>query len=248
MADYTLRDESNQVSLMIKKISPSVFAYLLIFTAIIILRLMINLFPPGMIASQMANLTDTRSIAAIWVVGWVGVYLAPITGFAGTWQDNISAIKRFLEPVLIGVGIGLLSIGFDLLQPLQGESLIKFPVSLVAYPLAAILEEIIFRLFLTTTLVYILSNILLWGRWPELVFWVVSVLLAVFYNLLQLNQYQNLIGTLNLIVVVRFIIGIAVFFILAAYYYRRYGFLAAISMHVGYYLVWHIIWGGIIRG
>jgi len=41
---------------------------------------------------------------------------------------------------------------------------------------------------------------------------------------------------------------IAVYFLLAAYYYRKYGFLAAISMRMGDYLVWHIIWGGIVRG
>ena len=233
---------------MFKKISPSVIIYLSLLVIIIILRLLIGLFPPGLIASQMVNLTDTLSIGAIWVVGWVGVYLAPGTGFTGMWQKDISHLKRFLEPALIGAGIGLISIGFDLFQPLQAESLIKFPASLVAYPLAAILEEIIFRLFLTTSFVWILSNMLLRGRWQEGVFWVVSVFLAVFYTLSQLTQYQNLIATLDLIVVARFFIVIAVYFILAAFYYRRYGFLAAISMHLGYYLVWHILWGGIVRG
>jgi len=221
---------------------------MLILVVIIILRLLINLFPPGLIASQMVNLTDSISIGAIWLVGWVGVYLAPKTGFAGMWQKEISHLKRFLVPALIGVGIGLLAILFDLLQPLQGESLIKFPASLVAYPLAGILEEIIFRLFLTTTFVWIISNALLRGRWQELVFWVVSVFLAVFYTLTQLSEYQNLVADLDLIVVARFFVVIAVYFVLVAFYYRRYGFLAAISMRLGYYLVWHIIWSGIVRG
>jgi hypothetical protein len=233
---------------MLKKVSPSVIVYLLILVVVVILRRLISIFPAGQIASQMVNLTDSLSIGAIWVVGWVGVYLAPGTGFAGMWQKETSNIKRFLEPALIGVGIGLLSIGFDLIQPLGGESLIKFPASLVAYPLAGILEEIIFRLFLITTLVWMFSNMLLRGKWQEVVFWMVNVFLGVFYTLSQLSQYQSLVGTIDILVLARFFVVIAVYFLLAAYYYRKYGFLAAISMRLGDYLVWNVIWGGIVRG
>ncbi len=180
---------------MVKKVSPSVIVYLLILVVIVILRLLITIFPPGQIASQMVNLTDTLSIGAIWVVGWVGVYLAPGTGFAGMWQAGYLHIQTLpRSPHSIGVGIGLLSIIFDLIQPLGGESLIKFPASLVAYPLAGILEEIIFRLFLTTTLVWIFSNMLLRGKWQEPVFWMVKVFLGVFYTLSQLSLYQSLVG------------------------------------------------------
>jgi membrane protease YdiL (CAAX protease family) len=235
-------------SAILKRVSSSVIAYLVLLVAIIIFRLLISLFPSGMIASQMVNLTDTLSIGAIWVVGWVGVYLAKGTGFAGMWQKDISLRRRFLEPALIGIGIGVLAIIFDLLQPLGGESLIRFPASLVAYPLAAILEEIIFRLFLTTTIVWIFSNVLLRGKWQEVVFWVVNVFLALFYTLSQLSQYQTYVGDLNIIVLARFFVVIAVFFILAAFYYRRTGFLSAIVMHLGYFLVWFIIWGALVRG
>jgi hypothetical protein len=119
---------------------------------------------------------------------------------------------------------------------------------LVAYPLAAIIEEIVFRLFLTTTLVWIFSNMLLRGNWQELVFWVVNIFLGVFYTLSQLTQYENLFASANLWIVAHFFIMIALYFILAAFYYRRYGFFAAISMSMGNFLVWHILWGGIFRG
>jgi hypothetical protein len=232
----------------LRRVSPSVIAYLGLMLLIILLRLLLSLFPTSLIASQMVNLTDNLSIAAIWLGGWVGVYLAPGSGFAGMWQADVSHFKRFVEPGLIGLGIGLLAIIFDLLQPLGGESLIKFPASLVAYPLEAVLEEIIFRLFLTTVFVWIISSFLLRGRWQEAVFWVVIIFLSVFYTLSQLEQYQALIGPLDLVLLARFFVVIAVYFILAAYYYRRYGFFAAITMHLGYFLVWDILWGGIVRG
>lgn len=233
---------------MFKKISPSVIAYLILFIVIIVLRLLIILFPSGQTASQIINLTDTLSIGVIWIIGWVGVYLAPGTGFTGMWQKDVSHRKRFLEPALVGVGIGILSVILDIIQPLASQELVGIPASLVAYPLAGIIEEIVFRLFLTTTLVWIFSNMLLRGNWQELVFWVVNVFLGVFYTLSQLTQYEDLFATANLWIVAHFFVMIAFYFILAAFYYRRYGFLAAISMSMGNSLVWHILWGGIFRG
>ena len=232
---------------MLKKISPSVIVYLIILAIIIALRLLIYIFPAEQISGQQVNLTDPLSIGAIWLVGWVGVYLAPRTGFAGMWQADISNKLRLVIPALAGVVIGVITIILDVIHPLGEESLIKFPASLVAYPLAGILEEIIFRLFLTTLMVWIISNMLLRGRWQEPIFWLVNVFLGVFYTLSQLNLYQSIFGTMDLLTVANFILVIAVYFILAAYFYRRYGFLAALSMRMGDYLVWHIIWGAIAK-
>ena len=233
---------------MLKKISPSIITYLLIFVVIVVLRLLLSLFPSGQIASQMVNLTDTFSIGAIWLVGWVGVFLAPRAGFAEMWQVEISNLKRWLIPFLIGLGFGLLSIIFDKIQPLGEASLIKFPASLVAYPLAGILEEIIFRLFLTTTFVWLISNMVLRGRHQVGVFWGVAVFLGVFYTLSQVSLYQSLMGTLDLFIAAQFFVMIGANFIVTAYLYRKYGFLAAISLRMGDYLLWHIIWGAIAKG
>ena len=233
---------------MVKKISPSVITYLLILVVIVVLRLLLSLFPSGQIASQMVNLTDTFSIGAIWLIGWVGVFLAARAGFAEMWQEDISNAKRWLIPFLIGLVFGLFSIIFDKIQPFGEASLIKFPASLVAYPLAGILEEIIFRLFLTTTFVWVISNMLLRGRRQVEVFWGVAVFLGVFYTLSQLSLYKSLMGTLDLFIAAQFFVMIGANFIVTAYFYRKYGFLAAISLRMGDYLLWHIIWGAIAKG
>jgi len=233
---------------VVKKISPSVITYLLILVVIVVLRLLLSLFPSGQIASQMVNLTDTFSIGAIWLIGWVGVFLAARAGFAEMWQEDISNAKRWLIPFLIGLVFGLFSIIFDKIQPLGEASLIKFPASLVAYPLAGILEEIIFRLFLTTTFVWVISNMLLRGRRQVEVFWGVAVFLGVFYTLSQLSLYKSLMGTLDLFIAAQFFVMIGANFIVTAYFYRKYGFLAAISLRMGDYLLWHIIWGAIAKG
>ena len=196
----------------------------------------------------MVNLTDTISIGAIWLIGWVGVFLASRSGFPEMWQADISNIKRLLIPFMIGLGFAVLTILFDIFQPLGDSSLIKFPASLVAYPLAGILEEIIFRLFLTTTLVWIISNVLLSGRWQEAIFWGVAVFLGIFYTLSQLSLYREVTGRLDLLTLAQFFTVIAANFIVTAFLYRKFGFLAAVSMRMGDTLLWHIIWGAIAKG
>ena len=233
---------------MIKKIPLSALIYLLILLVIVILRLLLSLFPSEQIASQMVNLTDTLSIGAIWLVGWVGVFLAPRSGFSEMWQPDISNIKRLLIPFLIGLGFAVLNILFDHFRPLGDSSLIKFPASLVAYPLAGILEEIIFRLFLTTTFVWIISNVLLSGRSQQAVFWGVAVFLGVFYTFSQLSIYREVTGSLDFLTLAQFFTVIAANFIVTAFLYRKFGFLAAISLRMGDYLLWHIIWGAIAKG
>jgi hypothetical protein len=230
---------------ILKRVSPSVVVYVFLGLAIAMLRLSISSLPPGQIAPQMVNLTDTLSIFVIWLVGWVGVTLAPRTGFTGMWQADISHTRRFLLPGLVGVGLGLVTVIFDAFQPLGEGSLISFPTSVVAYPLAGILEEILFRLFLTTALVWILSNMLLRGRWQEAVFWGVAAFLGIFYTITQVDLYSSLVGGIDYLILARFFMVIAADFILAAYFYRRYGFLAALSLRLGDYLVWHIIWGAL---
>jgi hypothetical protein len=65
---------------------------------------------------------------------------------------------------------------------------------------------------------------------------------------MQLGLYREVNGSLDLLVVGRFFTVIAADFIIVANLYRRYGFLAAISMRMGDYFVWHIVWGAIAKG
>jgi len=103
-------------------------------------------------------------------------------------------------------------------------------------------------LFLTTSFVWLISNMVLRGRHQVGVFWGVAVFLGVFYTLSQVSLYQSLMGTLDLFIAAQFFVMIGANFIVTAYLYRKYGFLAAISLRMGDYLLWHIIWGAIAKG
>jgi hypothetical protein len=161
------------------------------------------------------------------------------------WDRWISNKQRFWIPALVGVGLGIVMFLFDLAQPLGSEAQTRFPDSLIVFSLAGIIEEIIIHLFLTTLLIWLISGLLLKGRYQEPVFWVVAVGGAVLYWLVQVNairtyfpeQFSIALATQIFLVIVGTITA-------GAYVFRKGGFLAALSLRYGFYLVWHIIWGG----
>jgi hypothetical protein len=134
----------------------------------------------------------------------------------------------------------------DVLQPLGSEVQIAFRASLVVYPMAGILEEILLRLFLTTMLVWLVSAVILRGRGQQTVFWVVAVVVGLMYAMLQMAAYTMVAGEVTFLAGVWFLVQIGCYFVVAAYIYRRYGFLAAVAMRMGDYLIWHIIWGALV--
>jgi hypothetical protein len=92
----------------------------------------------------------------------------------------------------------------------------------------------------------LISVVLLRGRWQYQVFWIVAVAVGLLYAFLQIGQYVMLTGqTVKPLIALRFFVVIGILFIVAAYLFREYGFLAAVSMRVADYLFFHIIWGGL---
>jgi hypothetical protein len=185
------------------------------------------------------------SVIIVALMGGVGLNLTHRAGFPEMWDVRVSSWQRFWLPALIGMALGTVAVLFDLVQPLGAQAQTRFPDSLVVFSLAGITEEIIIHLFLTTLLVWLISGLVFKGRHQEPVFWTIAAGGAVLYWLLQLSALMTYFPE-------HFSIALAAqaFFIIlvtitaGAYLFRRTGFLAALSLRYGFYLVWHIIWGG----
>jgi hypothetical protein len=228
------------------KLSSSLKAYLGLFALVAILRILLFFVPVDYVLTNQEHMVSIPSILLIFALGLIGLRLTPKAGFAEMWDASVSNRNRFLISILIGLGFGVLSVLFDLLQPLGGDIQIKLPASLLVYPIGGVLEEIIFRLLLTTLLVWLISVVLLRGRWQNQVFWIVAVAVGLLNAFLQIGQFAMLTGqTVDPLIALRFFVLIGIFFIVAAYLFRKYGFLAAVSMRLADYLLFHIIWGGL---
>jgi hypothetical protein len=234
------------------------------FSLIIVLTAMaaLNIFLP-----QGELLADQHLPASRWLMalatggiylfiygglGLIGLKLARKLGFAELWDPAISNRQRFLIPALIGAGLGIFFILIDTvfsawhnLGPLPHP---PFPTSIVASIAAGIGEEIIFRLFFISFWVWLVSAVVLKGRWQPQIFWSVAILSALAFAFAHLPSVMIVMGFDSIqaippLLIVELVLLNGLLSLFAAHYFRVYGFLAAVGIHFWADVVWHVIWG-----
>ncbi|MDD5110464.1 MAG: CPBP family glutamic-type intramembrane protease [Patescibacteria group bacterium] len=187
-------------------------------------------------------------------LGLLGLFLSNKIGFAKLWDTNVSNRQRFLIPLVWGVVAGLLIIVGDLIfsqfNPLGKFPHPPFPTSLVASFTAGVGEEILFRLFFIAFWVWLISNILLKKKFLAPVFWIVSTAAAIAFALGHLPAVMvlyNLKTPMELPVLfwAEIILLNSLVSFPAAYYFRKYGILAAMGIHFWADIVWHVIYGSL---
>ena len=185
-------------------------------------------------------------------LGFLGLKLSQKLGFADIWDSKISNKQRFFIPALIGIGIGaFLILGdtilsqFHALGPLPHP---PFPTSFVASAVAGIGEELIFRLFFISFWVWLISYVVLKKRWQNQIFWIVAVLSALAFALGHIPSVMiflglNTVSEIPFALMTEIILLNGVVSIFAAYYFRKFGFLAPVGIHFWTDVVWHVFWG-----
>ncbi|GIK42935.1 MAG: hypothetical protein BroJett011_67680 [Chloroflexota bacterium] len=224
------------------RVMTSTKIYLMLVVIMIVLAGLQAILPLAINQGQQMSWL-TVIIAAI--LGGIGLVLSPKAGFPSLWAADISSQQRFWQPFLGGGWLGVIMVVFDLNSPLGIEIHTKFPDSVIVFSLAGLVEEIIIHLFLTTLLIWVISGLILKQRYQEQIFWVVAIGISGLYWLLQISAIQSYFPekySVMLAVEILFVIGSTI--TAGAYVFRRWGFLAAISLRYGFYLIWHIIWGG----
>ena len=185
-------------------------------------------------------------------LGLLGLKLAQRLGFPDLWDENVSNRQRFVIPFIIGVCLGLFLIladaifsQFHSLGPLLHP---PFPTSIVASATAGIGEELLFRLFLISFLVWLVSHVILKGKWQNQIFWIAAIFSALVFAFGHLPAVMILFGFKTIAEIpaalmseINLLNGIVSLF--AAYYLRKYGFLAPVGIHFWTDIVWHVVWG-----
>jgi len=105
-----------------------------------------------------------------------------------------------------------------------------------------------FRLFFLSFWVWLISIVVLRSKWQNQVFWIIAVFSALAFalghipSLMILYNYASPVG-MPPVLLTEIILLNGVISIFAAYYMRKYGFLAAVGIHFWTDIVWHVIWG-----
>lgn len=247
-----------------KKLSLSVKIYVAMVVILSILTAINAFLPQGDFALPDQEIPIPKPIIALvnavtilvfyGGLGFIGLKLSQKLGFADIWDDRVSTKQRFLLPALVGIGIGLFFIAVDVLlsqfHPLGSVPHPPFPTSLIVSAIAAIGEEIIFRLFLIPFGVWLISYVILKKRWPEQVFWMVAIFSALAFAFGHFPSVMVIFGIDQIneippVLMLEIILLNGVLSLFAAYYFRKDGFLAAVGIHFWVDVVWHLIWGAL---
>jgi hypothetical protein len=187
-------------------------------------------------------------------LGFIGLTLAQKLGFPDLWDSKISNIQRFLIPAFIGAGIGIFFIAADaILSRFYSLGRIPhppFPTSLAASAIAGIGEELIFRLFFISFWVWLISYVILKKRWQNQIFWIMAVFSALAFAFGHIPSIMVLFGLKTLSEIPLALMGEMILLngllsLFTACYFRKFGFLAAVGIHIWTDLIWHVAWGAI---
>lgn len=185
-------------------------------------------------------------------LGLAGFFLARKLGLPELWDSRIANRQRFLIPALVGVALGAVLIGADLIfSPINGVGRLPhppFPTSLVASITAGIGEETIFRLFFISFWTWLVSNVILRGRFQTAAYWIASLLSAMAFGFGHLPSVMALQGWTTMAQVPAVLLGELLLLnglisLAAAFVFKRYGFLAPVGVHFWCDVVWHVLWG-----
>ncbi len=231
---------------VIKDLSISTKIYLGLIAFMVTVKVIFLLFPTVFPGADQESAFSWTTILVIALMGLIGLFLSRRTGFPDIWDARVSNRQRFLIPTIIGLVYGVITVLHDLPKPSPVH--LKLPLSIPFYTYGAILLEIMLRLFVIPILVWIISNLLFRGRWQTQVFWFAAVLAALYEPLPFIRgdlstalpiAYASII--LKWATEPLFLANVA-----SGWLFRKYGFLAPLVMRLSFYLVWHIIYGGLI--
>lgn len=240
--------------------SSSSFVWLILVGYLVLVKTVIlPLFPPIAI-DAVAAIFSWQVILIFSLLGLVGVWLADRTGFMPALDPRVSNRQRYGIPLLVGGGIGALASLLDLVtkgtqflaENMGVESFnTDYPLSLFVYTSGTVIVEALFRLFPFPVLLWLISYVILKKRWQEQTFWVLAILLSLLEPLFQLigqmtPEVMANFGQFFVMLFLPFLLTNYPLGIAQAYVFRRFGFLASFTLRMGYYIVWHIVYGSLI--
>ena len=229
----------------------SAAAFLAMMAALVVIKIIVaRFFPNAFVSPSQATVFSWPWIASLTAVGLVGTWFASRAVFPETSSSEVPIKDRLVLPIAAGLSLGALAI---LVDSLTGWSAIaaaelkiptiqiRFPGSLVIYPGAAIIVDVIYYLVPLPLLLWVVQ-LALRGRWERASFWTIGTLCALIE---PVTQDLGLSGHPG-IVAITFAQDLALN-LAQVYTFRRAGFASCVIVRVAFSLVWHVMWGA-IRG
>jgi hypothetical protein len=229
------------------KRSTNVIVWLALMIYLALIKLLLDsFFPQAFSDPAQVSLFAWPALGIIGALGLLGAWLAATTGFPSAWDARIAYRWRLLLPIVLGAGFAAVQIlvneltGFSALQAAHHGVTQQYTsfVPMLLFPAAAIIVEVIFRLFPVTLLLWMISTVVLKGRGQAHTFWALALISSAVYVLSQASDLLILAAPVMLILM----LALFAESLTQAALFRKYGFLAAIVLRMIFYIVWNVLY------
>jgi hypothetical protein len=223
-------------------------AYAVLAACLIAVHFVIAAFPGATRAASQAAVFSWLGLAIIIPVGLLGVLLLNLTPLRGLWDAELGWNEKVWRPLTIGVLIGALMTGTDLLTGwtrivaarMNLPSIhIEFPLSVPIYFGGAILVSVLYFLSLLPFLYWLIAVRLRQNRREPLTFWLIAM---PFVLVEPLTNRPGGFAELDWRMLAGFFEDVLLNFT-QIWFLRSAGFVAAILVRIGFYAIWHVLYG-----
>ncbi len=211
----------------------SVVTYILFIGVLCAMRLVLTV-SGGSGSMPQAGQVNWMFILIFGSLGFAGLALSARTTIPDMWDPEVSSTSRFIVPAIVGLAFAALTICEGWISPAPRVAA-PMVTRIAVFLFGAIIVEITLRLFLLSLFAWLIC---LFSRGNK-AFWIAAVLIA-FVEPLLFFADEGQLGASGTVVVAHLFIAN----LIAAYFFKRAGFLAPLTMRLTDYLLWHIAWQG----
>ena len=184
-------------------------------------------------------------VGAVILLGLAGLFAERSVGFPGVLADPQVQRRGWLIAALTGLAYGALTIMLPGSNPLGLTEWphVPWPWSIPFYTFGTIFLEFMLRLGALCILVWLVHVVILRRRWLMPVFWTVNLIVA-FYEIMPMTMQDVSRGDWGAVALTPLqpLYWTNVF---EGWLLMRFGWLTPIVFRLAFYLVWHVVYGGL---
>jgi hypothetical protein len=229
----------------------SAFAFLGVAALLPALKLLFDYYPGDFPLRDQTAAFSWLAIGAIVLLGALGLGADHLLGLPRPFEDVARDRRGLWIATVSGLAYGLGTVGNDLINhaahPLASEAAswphVALPWSIPFYLFGAVFLELMLRLGALCIPVWVIHVVLLRRRFRNTVFWSVACLVATYEILpyvlehIAAERWSNVaLAPLQPLYWTN---------VWEAWLLLRFGWIAPIIFRLAFYLVWHILWGGL---
>jgi hypothetical protein len=226
----------------------STLAFLAASLVLAAIKLLFDFYPGDFPGSDQAAAFTWPVVGIIWLIGLLGLFAERAIGFPDAFADLQRERRGLAVAALAGLAYGLITVGQDYLG--GGGTVgaadwphLVWPWSVPFYTFGAIFLEFLLRLGALCILVWLIHVVILRRRWLMPVFWAVNLVVA-FYEIMPMTMADVAAGHWAAVALTPLwpLYWSNVF---EGWLLLRFGWFAPIVFRLAFYLVWHVVYGGL---